>query len=206
MIAEFQRADRPRSMTVAEYLAWEATQPTKHEYLNGVAYEMAGGTLAHNDLALNLYSLLRSRVRDRGCRVNVADAKVRVSAAGPYFYPDLVVSCDDRDRQAIDVISYPQLIAEVLSPSTAALDRGDKFRYYRRLPTLTEYLLIDAEKVGVDRYTKTSGGKWELTTYPDDVADQDQACLVLSGLDLICPLALIYEGVNLAGDQNENAG
>jgi Uma2 family endonuclease len=136
-----------------EYLAWETEQPIKYEYVNyeyvnGQVYAMAGGTLPHNDIAVNLTSALRAFLRGTGCKVRMADAKVRVSAAGPYFYPDLVVSCDDRDQRAIEAISYPKCIVEVLSPSTAAgFDRGDKFRYYRRISTLEEYLLlIDAEK------------------------------------------------------------
>jgi Uma2 family endonuclease len=162
MIAQAQSSFPSQPMTVVEYLAWETEQPIKYEYVNyeyvyeyvnyeyvnGQVYAMAGGTLPHNDIAVNLTSALRAFLRGTGCKVRMADAKVRVSAAGPYFYPDLVVSCDDRDQRAIEAISYPKCIVEVLSPSTAAgFDRGDKFRYYRRISTLEEYLLlIDAEK------------------------------------------------------------
>lgn len=184
-------------MTPAEYLAWESEQPIKHEYINGEVYAMTGGTLPHNAIAVNLTSALRGKLRGTGCRVYMADAKVRVSANGPYFYPDLVVSCDDRDRRATDAIAYPKLIVEVLSPSTAGFDRGDKFKFYRRLPTLQEYVLIDAEKVGIDCYRKTSAGKWELTAYPDDAADVENPILELVSLDFQCPLALVYEEVEL---------
>jgi Uma2 family endonuclease len=189
MIAQVQHP----LMTPAEYLAWETEQPLKHEYINGEVYAMAGGTLPHNDIALNLYSQLRPHLRERGCRVNVADVKVRVSAAGPYFYPDLVVSCDDRDRRATDAISYLKLIVEVLSPSTAGFDRGDKFKFYRRMPTLQEYVLIDAEKVGVDCYRKTSAGKWELTAYPEDATDATNPVLEFVSIAFQCPLKLVYE-------------
>jgi len=193
MIARVQ----PQSMTPADYLTWEAEQPVKHEYINGEVYAMTGGTLPHNDIAVNLTSALRATLRGTGCKVRMADAKVRISANGPYFYPDLVVSCDDRDRRATDAISDPKLIVEVLSPRTAAFDRGDKFKLYRRLPTLEEYVLIDAEKVGVDCYRKTSAGKWELTAYPDDAADAENPILELVSLDFQCPLALVYEEVEL---------
>jgi Uma2 family endonuclease len=183
------------TLTPDEYLAWEAEQPLKHEYINGEVYAMTGGTLPHNDIALNLYSQLRLHLRERGCRGNVADAKVRVGAAGPYFYPDLVVSCDERDRKATEALHYPMLIVEVLSPSTAGFDRGDKFKFYRRISTLQEYVLIDAEKVGVDCYRKTSAGKWELTAYPDDAVDGENPILELVSLDFQCPLALVYEEV-----------
>lgn len=191
MIAQVQ----PSSMTPEEYLAWEAEQPEKHEYLNGEVYSMAGGTLPHNDIAVNLTSALRGFLRGKGCKVRMSDAKVQVADQGPYFYPDLVVTCDDRDRRAIDAIYYPKLIIEVLSPSTAGFDRGDKFKYYRRLSTLEEYVLIDAEKVGVDCYRKTSTGKWELTAYPEDAANSENPILELISIDFQCPLELVYEEV-----------
>jgi Uma2 family endonuclease len=201
MIANAQR----QPMSLAEYLAWESEQPIKHEYINGEVYAMTGGTLPHNDIALNLYSQLRPHLRERGCRGNIADVKVRVSAAGPYFYPDLVVSCDERDRRATEAIQYPKLIIEVLSPSTAGFDRGDKFKFYRRIPTLQEYVLIDAEKVGVDCYRKTSTGKWELTAYPEDAADGENPILELVSLDFQCPLALVYEEVELPAPASQEA-
>jgi Uma2 family endonuclease len=191
MIAQAQL----QGMTVPEYLAWEAEQPLRHEYINGEVYAMTGGTLPHNDIAVNLTSALRNALRGTGCKVRMADAKVKISERGPYFYPDLVVSCDDRDRQATDAIAYPKLIVEVLSPGTAGFDRGDKFKFYRRLTTLQEYVLIDAEKVGIDCYRKTSAGKWELTTYPDDMGDAENPTLELVSLDFQCSLALVYEEV-----------
>jgi Uma2 family endonuclease len=191
MIAQVQHS----SMTPAEYLAWEAEQPIKYEYIDGETYAMTGGTLPHNDVAVNLTTILRTALRGTGCKVQMADAKVKVSEKGPYFYPDMVVSCDDRDRRSIDAIAYPKLIIEVLSPSTAGFDRGDKFKFYRRIPTLQEYVLIDAEKVGIDCYRKTSAGKWELTAYPEDAADGKNPILELVSLDFQCPLALVYEEV-----------
>jgi Uma2 family endonuclease len=193
MIANVQR----QPLSPAEYLAWEAEQPTKHEYIDGKTYAMAGGTLPHNDIAVNLTSALRETLRGTGCKVQMADAKVKISANGPYFYPDMVVSCDERDRRATDAISYPTLIVEVLSPSTAGFDRGDKFKFYRRISTLREYVLIDAEKVGVDCYRKTSTGRWELTAYPDDAADVEHPILELMSIYFQYPLALLYEEVEL---------
>jgi Uma2 family endonuclease len=180
-----------RGLTPDEYLAWEREQPIRHEYIDGEVYAMTGGTLPHNAIALNLYSQLRPHLRERGCRGHVADVKVRVSQKGPYFYPDVVVTCDERDRRAVEAIQYPKLIVEVLSPSTAGFDRGDKFKFYRRIPTLEEYVLIDSEKIGIDCYRKSSGGKWELTAYPEDAGD----ILELVSLNFQCPLALVYEEV-----------
>jgi Uma2 family endonuclease len=186
-------ADVQARMSPDEYLAWEAEQPLRHEYIDGEVYAMTGGTLPHNAIAVNLIGALRGKLRGTGCKVYAADAKVRVAVNGPYFYPDLVVSCHERDRRATDAIHYPKLVVEVLSPSTAGFDRGDKFKLYRRIPTLQEYVLIDSEKVGIDCYRKTSAGKWELTAYPDDATDGEDAILELLSIDFSCPLALVYE-------------
>lgn len=125
-------------MSPETYLEWEAQQPLKYEYIQGQAYAMTGGTLPHNDIAVNLTAALKPFLRGKGCKVRMADAKVGITEQGPYFYPDIVVSCDQRDRKALKVIRYPQLIVEVLSPGTEGFDRGDKFKFYRRIQTLQE--------------------------------------------------------------------
>ncbi len=191
-----------RGLTPDEYLAWERDQPIRHEYIDGEVYAMTGGTLPHNDIAVNLTTILRTTLRGTGCKVRMSDAKVRVSAQGPYFYPDVVVSCDERDRRATEAIQYPKLIVEVLSPSTAGFDRGDKFKFYRRIPTLEEYVLIDSEKVGIDCYRKSSGSKWELTVYPEDGGD----ILELVSLNFQCPLALVYEEVEFPESSSQMIG
>jgi len=191
-----------RGFTPDEYLAWEREQPIRHEYIDGEVYAMTGGTLPHNDIAVNLTSMLRTTLRGTGCKVRMSDAKVRISAKGPYFYPDVVVSCDERDRRATELLQYPKLIVEVLSPSTAGFDRGDKFKFYRRIPTLEEYVLIDSEKIGIDCYRKSSGGKWELTAYPEDAGD----ILELVSLNFRCPLALVYEEVEFPESSSQMIG
>lgn len=179
------------------YLEWEAQQPLRYEYLNGIAYAMTGGTVPHNDIALNLYRILYSHLRSKGCRVNVADVKVQVSNNGPYFYPDVIVSCDERDRRALKLIQFPCLIIEILSPGTAGFDRGDKFRAYRRLTTLQEYVLIDSETRNVDCYRRNDQGKWELTAYPPDEAPEESDPEVhFTSIDFRCPLSSIYEDID----------
>lgn len=180
------------------YLEWEAQQILRYEYLNGMAYAMTGGTVPHNDIALNLYRALYPHLRSRGCRVNVADVKVQVSKNGPYFYPDVVVSCNEGDRHALKLIQSPCLIIEILSPGTAGFDRGDKFRAYRRLTTLQEYVLIDSEIRSVDCYRRNEQGKWELTAYPPD-EDPDNGSdpdVHFTSIDFRCLLSLIYEDID----------
>lgn len=186
-------------MSPADYLAWEAEQSVRHEYCHGAAYAMVGGTLAHNAIALNIASWLRGQLRGTGCHTYMADAKVQISPTGPYFYPDGVVTCDQRDRQAASLISYPKLIIEVLSPSTAGFDRGDKFKAYRWLSSLQEYLLVDATQVSVDRYARNSLNQWVLTSYPavdpDPETNWGAISIHLESLDLTISLGMIYEEV-----------
>jgi Uma2 family endonuclease len=93
-----------RPMSPQEYLAWEEEQPLKYEYIYGEAYAMTGGTLPHNSIAVNITTALRTHLRGKGCKVFMADAKVSVSEKGPYFYPDVVVSCEERDRRALKMV------------------------------------------------------------------------------------------------------
>lgn len=187
-----------QSMTPTEYLEWEAQQPLKHEYLHGIAYAMTGGTIPHNDIALNLATALRPHLRSRGCRVNVADVKVQVASNGPYFYPDVVVSCDAQDQRARKLIQSPCLIVEILSPGTAGFDRGEKFKAYRRLSSLQEYVLIDSETRSIDCYRRNDRGKWELTAYPPDEepANGSDPEVHFTSIDFRCPLSLIYEDID----------
>lgn len=138
-------------MTVETYLEWESHQEVRHEYVNGEVLAMAGVTLAHNDIVLNLYAVLRPHLQQKGCRGNVTDAKVQISD-DIYRYPDLVTSCDERDIAALTAIRCPNLLVEVLSPSTEARDRGQKFQEYRARSSLQEYVLISSDAVRVEVY------------------------------------------------------
>ena len=176
-------------MTPQEYLEWEERQDIKYEYVNGEVYAMTGGTLPHTTIALNLASALKSHLRGSSCRVNMADAKVGVSEKGSFHYPDVMVSCDERDRQAIKFLLYPCLIVEVLSPSTEGYNRGSKFYQYRRIQTLKEYVLIDAEKISVECFRLNEKGIWEL--HPYEEGDE----VNLTSVDFHFPISLVYEDI-----------
>jgi len=182
-------------MSPQKYLDWEAQQPIKYEYLNGEAYAMTGGTLAHNDIAVNLTTALKTRLQGTGCKVRMSDAKVGVTENGPFFYPDVVVTCDERDRRAISVVQHPCLIIEVLSPSTEGFDRGEKFRQYRRLSSLKEYVLVNAETMGVECFRLNERSKWELTAYSPEETSSDLLDIQLVSVGVQLPLDLIYEDV-----------
>ncbi|AFZ18917.1 Uma2 family endonuclease [Allocoleopsis franciscana] len=177
--------------TPQEYLDWEEQQSIKYEYIDGEVFAMTGGTIPHNDLAVNLTTALKNHLRGKGCKVSMADAKVGVSERGPFHYPDVMVTCDERDRRAIRVIYYPCLIVEVLSPSTEAKDRGKKFQNYRRISTLKEYVLISAEQKVIECFRLNEKGVWELYTYSE--GDEVE----LKSIDFRCPIELVYEDVML---------
>jgi Uma2 family endonuclease len=173
------------------YLDWEAQQEIKYEYVNGEANAMTGGSIPHNAIAINLIAALRNHVRGGTCRVLGADAKVGITEQGPFFYPDVLVTCDERDRRAIKFVQFPCLVVEVLSQTTEAYDRGAKFSHYRRLERLCEYVLINSEQIGVEIFRLNERGKWEPTPYT--AGDTIQ----LSSIDFECPIDLLYEDVEL---------
>ncbi|NJO39215.1 MAG: Uma2 family endonuclease [Cyanobacteria bacterium RU_5_0] len=175
-------------MTADEYLEWERHQQIRHEYIAGEIVAMTGGTIPHNDIALNLYRSLYPHVRPKGCRINVADVKVQVTST-IYFYPDLVVSCDERDRNAIKLIQHPKLIVEVLSPSTEGDDRGRKFNHYRHLSTLEEYVLIDSEQMSVECFRRGEGRVWIYVPYASGES------VTLESIEFSCAIELLYEDV-----------
>lgn len=148
--------------TAEQFLAWDATQPTKHEFVRGEVFAMAGAHEAHVRLALNLSVALHQHLQGSPCRLYIADMKLRVEAADAYFYPDVFVSCSAADATDPLIKREPVLVVEVLSPATAAYDRGEKFAAYRQLPTLQEYLLVDPAARRCDLYRKGTDGLWVL--------------------------------------------
>jgi Uma2 family endonuclease len=184
-------AEQLPKMTAREYLEWEAIQTTRYEYVNGDIFAMTGGSLPHNQIALNLYNSLRPHLKSRGCRSYVADAKVRATEINAYFYPDLVVTCNSQDLNARDAIESPTLIVEVLSPGTSNYDRDDKFTAYRTISTLQEYVLIDADKIVVNCYRRGEGRMWLY--YPYQAGDT----MRFDSLELDILVDDIYEDVKL---------
>ena len=151
-------------MTYAAYLAAEEVSETKHEYLRGEVYAMAGGTPEHAALMAAVSAELIMALRGRPCRVYSSELRVRIDATDMSTYPDVSVVCGELKTADIDrnAITNPILIVEVLSDSTEAYDRGEKFSHYRRLPTLREYLLLSQHQPRIESYRKSSQGVWEL--------------------------------------------
>ncbi|MDD2885414.1 MAG: Uma2 family endonuclease [Dechloromonas sp.] len=149
----------------AAYLAWEAEQPDRNEYIAGEVFAMVGVRQAHNIATLNIATALRAALKGSPCRVFIESVKTRVEAADCFFYPDVVVTCDARDRATPDYISHPLLVIEVLSESTAAFDRGDKFAAYRKLASLQEYVLVDLAAKRVEVFRRNAEQHWVLYEY-----------------------------------------
>lgn len=172
-----------------DYLEGERISPIKHEYIRGQIYAMAGATKAHGIIALNLATGLRNKLRGSGCTTYMADIKVRIETADVYYYPDITVTCDRRDSISLaeDFIRYPRLVVEVLSPTTAAFDRGDKFADYRTIETLEEYVLINQERMSVECFRRNSEGFWVL--YPYTKGEE----IHLTSVDFQCSIGALYE-------------
>jgi Uma2 family endonuclease len=161
-----------------EYFAWEEGQRLRHEYIGGEVFVMSGGTVNHSEIAGNLLAIVKAHLRGSGCRTLNSDARVNIQGTSDYVYPDLSVTCDERDRSTTQFITYPCLIAEVLSPTTEAYDRGQKFRMYRRNASLRDYVLVDAESIAIDLYHKDEDGRWDILDYRSgDMVDFQSAGL-----------------------------
>lgn len=172
--------------TVEEYLEGEKSSDVKHEYVAGRVYAMVGASKAHNLITGNLHALLHAHLRGTGCRVYFSDMKVRTQDA--FYYPDLAVSCEQRDTEVYYETS-PRLIIEVLSPSTHRYDAQEKRVAYQTVESLQEYVLVAQEQAQIQIYRRPPAG-WDL----EFCAAEDH--LRLESVDLYVPLAAVYENVS----------
>jgi Uma2 family endonuclease len=177
--------------TPEEYLEIERISPIKHEYLQGQLVAMAGASKAHVIITGNLLALLVNHLRGTGCIPYSVDMKVRLPSLKLFYYSDLAVTCDERDRaSAEDFILYPKLVVEVLSDSTEAFDRGDKFSDYKTIPTLEEYVLIHQKQILVERFQRKSDNLW----LPQIFRSGDT--VELSSISFACDIAILYENLD----------
>ena len=153
------------NLSPEEYLQLETASDIKHEYINGEVYAMAGATDTHVTIAGNIFALLLSHLRGSGCRVYISDMKVRIESKNRFYYPDVLVTCEDRDRENNTFKKFPNLIIEVLSDSTEAFDRGDKFADYQSLASLQEYVLVNTRKARIECFRRTKEDLWLLQFY-----------------------------------------
>ena len=149
-------------LTAEEFLAWEAGQAERHEFVQGEVFAMAGAEDRHVTATGNVYMSLRQALAGTPCRTYMTDMKVQPLGSSDFFYPDVLVTCSAADRASALVKHEPKLLVEVLSPGTAAYDRGEKFAHYRRIATLEEFALIDLDSRRTDVYRRGADGLWVL--------------------------------------------
>lgn len=188
-------APQPR-LSFEDWLAIERTATVQRsEYVAGEVFAMAGGTEEHNLIVLNVGAELRNQLKGRPCRVYPSDMKVHIAAADVATYPDVMVICGERqfyDGQR-DLVTNPSLIVEVLSDSTEAYDRGDKFRHYRNLQSLQAYLLLSQYRVQAELFLRRPDGTWRLSTYQNP-----SESIPLPVVEAELSLAEVYDKVELS--------
>ena len=180
-------------LTTEEYLQLETASDIKHEYFDGEIFAMAGATDTHVTIALNMAILLRNHLRGSGCRVYISDMKVRIEAKNRFFYPDVMVTCETKDRENTIYKEFPLLVIEVLSDSTEAFDRGDKFADYQSLPSLQEYVLINTKKARIECFRRTDDGLWLLQFY-----ELDKINFELTSVDFSGKIEEVYQEVDFS--------
>ena len=153
-------------LTPEEYIAAERKATLKSEYLSGEIIAMSGASVAHNLITMNTANQLYNQLVEGGCRVFTGDMRVGIGAGVSYFYPDVTVVCDELrfEDDVFDTLINPQVVIEVLSDSTANYDRGEKFRRYRQLESLQEYILISQDQIYVEHYLR-QGKQWILSEF-----------------------------------------
>ncbi|PZO48111.1 MAG: hypothetical protein DCF15_18240 [Phormidesmis priestleyi] len=181
----------PPKMTAEKYLLWESQQELRYEYCEGEVFAMAGGTKGHDELAFNLRRALIGQVEKRGCQMSGSDVKIMVQKGLSYRYPDLSVSCDARDRNNDTFYEFPKLIVEVLSASTEAVDRSDKFQEYIQIPTLEEYVLISTRQMQVECFRRREGRMWLYFPY------KEGEIVAIASIEAELPIEQLYRNVRL---------
>lgn len=180
-------------LTAEDYLARERAASFRSEYVNGDVHAMAGGSVNHTRIARNITALLTAQLSARPCEVFGSDMKVRIDKANAFRYPDVSGLCGPilhHDREK-DSYCNPAMIVEVLSPSTAAYDRGEKFTLYRLLDSLFEYVLVNQDRVQVEVFLRGADRNWSCTTW-NELSDS----FTLQTLGCTLTLADIYGKVD----------
>jgi Uma2 family endonuclease len=179
--------------TLEEYLALERESEVKYEYWDGEIFDMSGGTLAHELTMGNAWDSLRIQLDGKKCRLISDNMQIKVPAAPPYRYADGCVVCGEVEVERFngaDLLINPVLIMEVLSPSTEAYDRGDKFTYYKSIPSFREYLLIAQHRPHITHYVKSDAGKWDY-----EEANDINGSIHLATIECTLALSDVYREV-----------
>jgi Uma2 family endonuclease len=188
------RASVRKLFTVSEYLSRETGALEKHEYRDGEIISMAGGTADHSLISANLIRELGNHLKGKPCRVYDSNLRVKISRSDLYTYPDATVICGERELDPSDpsgdTATNPQLIVEVLSPSTEAYDRGEKFSRYRQIDSLQEYVLVSQSSPRIEVFLRQADGAWLFTAF-----SSLDASAVLRSVEVKLLLREVYSGI-----------
>jgi Uma2 family endonuclease len=177
-------------MSVEDYLILNRnSKDMRYEYLNGDVRMLAGGSPDHSIIIANLTAAIKGPLKGNPCRVYNSDVQLKLSERR-YVFPDITISCDERDKNQKETIHYPLVVVEVLSPTTEATDRGKKAAYYRACPTIQEYVMVDSEEVFVEVHRREEG-RWTINIF--EPADT----ITLESLSIQFPIEDAYEGTSL---------
>jgi Uma2 family endonuclease len=188
----------PSLLTPSEYLALERKSEIRSEFIAGRMYAMSGASRRHSLITGNFHRELSAQLRGRDCEAHAIDLRLKVNPTGMYTYPDIVAICGEvrLEDDHFDTLLNPTVIVEVLSGSTEAYDRGEKFAHYRRLDSLREYVLVAQDKIRIEHFRR-EGEEWILS----EVSGLD-ATLHLASIDCHVGVAAIYEKVDFDALQN----
>ena|SRR2546421_4650273 len=193
---------KPR-YTLEEYFELERKSEERFEYWNGEVFCMSGVSPEHDQIESNLNFHLRAKLTERNCRVFLANMRIKVPSAPPYRYADVSALCGEAQFEVIGgirAVTNPAMIVEVLSPSTEAYDRGDKFTHYQSIPSFSEYLLIAQHRPHITHLVKRADGSWIYNEY-NDLA----AVVQMETLNCELPVSEVYENVSFSSDQIETS-
>ncbi|NEP09197.1 MAG: Uma2 family endonuclease [Symploca sp. SIO2C1] len=187
------QATQQRYYSPEEYLALEEAAEDKSEYIDGEIFPMAGGSTNHNRIAGNFYAALNFAFKNEDYDAFMSDVRLWIPKRRIYTYPDvmLVAGKPEYYNNRTDTITNPQLIIEVLSPSTKGYDKSKKFEGYRTIPTFQEYLLIDQTRIYIEHYQKTDDKQWLFSDY-----DESDVTIRLASVSLEISISDIYNKVN----------
>ncbi len=194
---------KKNAMSREAYLAMERASETRNEYLDGEIFAMTGASRAHNQIASNIVRALGNQLIDAPCTVFSSDMKVRIAEINKYAYPDIVAVCEDEqyEDEYGDVLLNPRVIIEILSHSTEAYDRGDKFAHYQLLDSFSEYLLAAQYACRVEKFNRRDDGTWIYAAF-----ESMSRTVTLDAIGCSLPLAEVYRKVSFPRSRTKNAG
>ena len=176
-------------LSLEAYLAWENEQPDRNEFYRGEVFAMVGARRVHGRVVINLARRLSEALDGSPCQVFAEGMKLQI-AEDAIFYPDIFVTCDKADLATEMIFRSPTLVIEVLSPSTQAYDRSQKFALYRRLASLQEYILVDPETRRIEGFRREPGDRWVLHDMSQDAA------MVAASVNCSVPMTEVFAGID----------